>query len=129
MDLLLVEDDDLVRDMLAELLACTTCRVACLSNAEDVLAWPIGSPVPDVVVTDINLGPGVNGLSLGEAVKQRWATTGIVYISGLAAQMNGRKLGPRERFVPKPFHIKDLMQAIRAVSDCPNEPVMSCSLA
>jgi CheY-like chemotaxis protein len=118
MDMLLVEDDDLVREALVELLSAEQHVICCLACAEDALALPETQDAPAVVVTDINLGSGMDGLALGAALRERWQTTGLVYISGLSSQMRDRTLHRNERFVPKPFRFQDLLQAIHEVTTC-----------
>lgn len=114
MDLLLIEDDDLIRHVLCEFLSESDCRIAAFTNAEAALDQLSSDPLPSVVVTDVNLGDGMTGLALGDVVRQR-CSAGIVYISGLTSNFIGRELGPRERFVPKPFRFSDLLQAIADV--------------
>ena len=62
MELILVDDDELVREVLAELLASERYDVTTYATAEDLLAQADRACAPDVIVTDINLGRGMDGL-------------------------------------------------------------------
>ncbi|HTR18235.1 MAG TPA: response regulator [Acetobacteraceae bacterium] len=113
-DVLLVEDDDLVRECLAEALHEAGLETAERASGEDALELltPDTKP-PAVVVTDINLGPGMNGLAFAEAARRCWPSVAVIYISGRYQGLN--ELGGRDRFVPKPFPMGALLRAIRDV--------------
>lgn len=118
MRILLVEDDDFVREVLAELLCSESHDVDAHATAECVLAQADTCMEPDVVVTDVNLGSGMNGFALGSILREHWLGKGIVYISAVASQLNDRRLGTNERFIAKPFHLATLLDAARDVSAC-----------
>ena len=61
MRVLLIDDDTLVREMLAETLAAEDIEVDGLANAEDALVLLGANQVPDVLVTDVDLGGGLTG--------------------------------------------------------------------
>ena len=58
MRVLLIDDDALVRQTLADSLAEESIEVDGLANAEDALVLLSAGQVPDVLVTDIDLGAG-----------------------------------------------------------------------
>jgi CheY-like chemotaxis protein len=55
---LLIDDDALVRETLVDTLAAEGIEVDGLANAEDALVLLGAGQVPDVLVADIDLGPG-----------------------------------------------------------------------
>ncbi len=109
---LLVEDDASVRDCLRELLNELGGRVSDVASAAEALAWIGAEGVPDVLVADLQLGPGPNGLALVAAARQRWPGMRAVLISG--TDLAEPVLDPGDRFLRKPFDIDALA---RVVSD------------
>jgi len=71
MAVLVVEDEDLVREIVTEGLAEDGHTVIEAPSAEDALAMKHTDGPPDVVVTDVNLGQGMTGLALVEEVHRR----------------------------------------------------------
>jgi len=112
-DVLLVEDDELIRDILGEALNEAGLDTVRSSNAEQALEL-MGGDAPRVMVTDINLGAGMDGLALGRAARLRFPHLPIVYISGRYAEVNGLQIG--EKFLPKPFPASALLRAIAEFS-------------
>ena len=82
-----------------------------LANAEDALVLLGAGQEPDVLVTDIDLGPGLGGLDIAAIARERHPATEVVLISGTAP--DPCLLGCRERFLRKPFAASALADAIR----------------
>ena len=131
MDVLLVEDEPLVRELLSEALHDAGLDVAEAPDAETALlsaapeADASGSPV--VVVTDVDLGPGLDGVALAAEARRRWPHVGVVYITGRPSNLNGHALGARDRFLPKPFVPDTLVRTVRALMasrSAPRHPAM-----
>lgn len=78
--ILLVEDDDLVRDMLMQILERASHQVACTSNGEEAAEY-LQSNEPDIMVTDIIM-PKKSGITLISEVKNRHPAMEIIAISG-----------------------------------------------
>lgn len=110
MDILLVEDDELILDSLTEVLRDAGFITARSATAEGALSMVNGHG-PAVLVTDINLGPGMDGLTLGRTLLAQRPDLAVVYISGRFAELGD--LGRGERFMPKPFGAAALLDAIR----------------
>ncbi len=110
--LLLVEDDELVRACLVDMLDDAGFRVVSVSNAADALALGDGTEEPDVLVTDVYLGPGMNGMRLLALARDRWPGIGAVLISG-DGLLAHKFTDPAARFLPKPFCGAELVRAIR----------------
>ena len=119
MRVLLIEDDDLVRMMLSETLGSDGIEVDGLANGEDALILLGAGQVPDVLVTDIDLGPGINGFDLADIARSRHPDVEVILISGLAPRTEERSLRRHERFLRKPFAPADLAAAIRQVATPP----------
>ncbi len=115
MDVLLVDDETLVRETLAEDLADAGLDVADAPDAEAALGAATGAPggPPRVLVTDVNLGGGMDGLALAAEVRRRWPEVGVVVMTGKPVNLNGRRPDPREVCLLKPFGPPRLAAAVR----------------
>ena len=117
MDVLVVEDEPLVRAAVARDLREAGYRVAEAATAEAALALAeeaaAASLPPAVVVTGLHLGPGLDGLALGAEVLRRWPDVGMVYITCHPDVLDGRLLGPREHYIVKPVACETLLHAVR----------------
>ena len=117
MRLLLIDDEALVRQSLVDTLAEEGIEVDGLACAEDALVLLGAGQVPDVLVADIDLGPGLSGLELAAIARERHPAAEIVLISGTAPDPGPRHaLGRRERFLRKPFAPAALAEAIRGAA-------------
>jgi DNA-binding response OmpR family regulator len=116
MDVLLVEDEHLVREMLAEDLSDTGLEVTKAPSAEAALsaAGQADRP-PAVLVTDINLGGGMDGIALAEEARRRWPGVGVVVMTGKPANLGGRRPDPREVCLLKPFGPPRLVAAVHGL--------------
>ena len=104
MDVLLVDDERLVRGMLAEDLLDTGLDVTEAPNAEAALnAVGQADRPPRVLVTDINLGEGMDGIALAEEARRRWPGLGVVVMPGKPSNLGERRPDPREVCLLKPF--------------------------
>jgi CheY-like chemotaxis protein len=79
---LLVEDDEDNRELMAEVLESSGCDVVSVSNGQDALARLGGGGI-DVVVTDVGM-PGMGGLDLAKAVRASVPHVAIVVVTGWA---------------------------------------------
>ena len=122
MDVLVVEDEPLVREAVAAVLRGAGFGVAEAASAEEALALAGsgghggGGGAPAVVVADLRLGAGMDGLALGAEARRRWPGVGVVYATGHPDSFDGRLLGPRERYVLKPFAPAALLGAVRRLT-------------
>ena len=78
--ILLVEDDDLVRDMLMQVLQRASHEVICTANGDEATAY-LKKEAPDVMITDIIM-PKKSGITLISEVKNRHPNLDIIAISG-----------------------------------------------
>lgn len=107
--ILVVEDDATVREGLRELLA-DGGRVRDAADAAEALECMAAEGVPDVLVADMQLGSGMNGLELIAVARLRWSGVRAVLISG--TNMAEPVLGPGDRFLRKPFTVEALTRAV-----------------
>lgn len=120
---LLVEDDELVRMCLAEALADAGISVTEASDAEQALGLASAAAPPAVLVSDVNLGPGMDGIALAAEAHRRWPALRVVLISGIPGNQARCHLRTSVRFLPKPFTDADLLRAISELTDdAPSAP-------
>lgn len=116
MDVLLVEDEAAIRETVAEALREAGYRVSAAASAEEALEMvAAGGTAPRVLVADLRLGNGMDGLTLGAEARRRWGPLGVIYATGNPEAFEGRLLGPTERYVIKPYTPAGLVQAMRRV--------------
>lgn len=111
---LLVDDDDVVRDMLAHYLRGEGLVVASLARAEDVQA-ELTRSLPDVIVLDLVM-PGEDGLSVMRAIRRRSDVPIIIMTSRdqLIDRVVGLEAGADD-YLCKPVHPRELLARIRTV--------------
>ncbi len=115
-DILVVDDDDVIRDTLCELLSHEhTCQTA--ETAEQALAR-LEAQRFDVVLTDISM-PGLSGMELLDRVLQLFPGTPVIIISGLSNEEQAQNLMARGAFdyLLKPFRLEVVEESVkRAIS-------------
>ena len=114
--LLVVDDDDTIRDMLYDLFSDEhLCHAA--RTAEQALGW-LDTEEYDVVITDISM-PGLSGVELFAHIQQRQPETPVIIISGISYQQQPEellKMGAFDYFV-KPVRLEQLENGVvRALS-------------
>lgn len=114
--LLLVEDDMLVRLTVALMLEDDGFRVVEAGTAEDALTMVQGGLDAPVMVTDVDLGAGRNGMELADQMRKLRPDIGVVFITGRPQSLASRPLGPRELVLPKPFEGAELSRLVTQLS-------------
>jgi len=102
---LLVDDDDAFRATLADMLLRDGLQVVAVASGEEALALlDAGTPF-DVLLSDICLGPGIDGLGLARELEQRWPELPFGLMSGLAPELlpSPERWDARFAFMHKPF--------------------------
>jgi CheY-like chemotaxis protein len=114
MDVLLVDDEPLVRAVAADTLREAGYVVVEAASAEEALAKVESATngEPSVIVTDLHLGPGMDGLALGAEALRRWPEVRVIYATGYPNEFDGHLLGLREHYLVKPFSPAVLLQTV-----------------
>jgi DNA-binding NtrC family response regulator len=99
---LVVEDDWLVMDSLAEALADEQFRVLSAPDANTARRLMESDDV-DVLFTDIDLGPGPDGLVLARQARMLKPDLAVVYASGARQWVSQELAVPGAAFIPKPY--------------------------
>lgn len=111
-DILVVDDDDVIRETLHELLSANySCQTA--DTAEEALKKLEGQRF-DVVLTDISM-PGLNGMELLKRVVEKYPGTPVIIISGHSDQDHAQGLIRRGAFdyLLKPFRLEVVESSVR----------------
>lgn len=119
-DVLVLEDDDMVRDILVEALETEGYEVAACATPQEALGR-IGSVPPcRMLVTDIDLGvQGADGFEVARQVRSSRPGLPVLYLSGRPYHINGRSLGACEAFLAKPLRLSDLLGKLHALGVAP----------
>lgn len=115
-DILVVDDDDVIRETLCELLSTDySCQTA--DTAEEALAR-LQTRRFDVVLTDISM-PGLSGMELLTRVVELYPGTPVIIISGLSDQDQAESLIGRGAFdyLLKPFRLEVVEASVRRAVD------------
>jgi DNA-binding response OmpR family regulator len=112
MKILLVDDDDLVRSAIVEVLRDAGYEVVETADPHEALGLPSAIGSPGLVITDIDLQSTLNGFDVAAVAHRLWSTVRVILISGLSAEHTGQILDPRDRYLQKPFSQSGLLGAI-----------------
>jgi DNA-binding NtrC family response regulator len=113
---LLVEDEFLICDMMAEILTLHGFEVHATANADDALEHlTCGAPC-DILLTDLNLGPGIDGVALSKMVRKLRPDLPVVYVSGSYNRLDEFQAVPGARFVAKPCNPERLCAMLSQIS-------------
>jgi two-component system, OmpR family, response regulator len=117
--LLLVEDDELVRDTVALMLEEEGFEVIEAASAAEALRLVRDGLETPVIVTDVDLGAGPSGADLADALHRLRPDVRIIFITGRLASLGDRMLDEREAILPKPFESTALSRLVRRMSRGP----------
>jgi CheY-like chemotaxis protein len=119
-DVLLVENDTVVRGCIAEMLDDAGLRVAEAETASEALAFVRVSGPPALLVTDLRLGAGMDGLALIAALRDRSPALRTILISG--GELADGALDLCDAFLRKPFRAADLLRAVHVLAAMADAP-------
>ena len=117
--ILLVEDEDSVRDLAQRMLQSRGYKVLAARHGGDALQMAFAAEQQiDLVVTDVVM-PGMNGRQLVEALRARTPGVRVLYMSGYTDDDFVRRglLASNVSFLQKPFTGKSLGRRVRSVLD------------
>jgi len=114
---LVVDDNETFRATVADMLVKAGAVPLAAATAEEALVLLQAGPLPALVLSDICLGAGLDGLRFKRAVEERWPGLPVALMSGLSPEM----LQDREAwdggapFLQKPFELQSLQQWLAAL--------------
>ncbi len=103
MNILLVDDDEWIRDSLCIYFESEDCRISVHETAEKALA-ELDSRKFDIIITDYKL-PGMDGISFLERIKKSHPNALKILITAYASEVDvhrAKQAGAKE-LIPKPF--------------------------
>jgi DNA-binding NtrC family response regulator len=106
---LVVDDEELIRNLLRRQLAGWGYNVRTASNATEALELMFAEPAA-IALIDI-LMPGRDGLWLAERIRDKWSKTAVIIVSGvgdIGMVENSKELGVID-YIQKPF-VKELLR-------------------
>lgn len=115
MKILVIEDEDTLREVIARSLEKERYVVECAADYKEAL-WKINDYSYDCIVLDIML-PGGSGLSLLEELKQMKKKDSVIIISAkdsIDDKVKGLDLGADD-YLTKPFHLAELNARIKSI--------------
>jgi len=108
---LLVEDEPLVRMLLAEELRAAGLTVVEAGSASEALSFLAVTDQVDLVVTDIQMPGGMDGLEMADHIRQNHPAVPIVVTSGNPPPVNLSRVGP---FLMKPYALRQAVEVVLA---------------
>ena len=107
---LVVDDQQVVRDLVAAMLDEVGHQVRTAADADSALALA-REAMPDLLVTDLAM-PGGGGAALAETLRALKPGLRVIYISGFSEGQLSDTLPPDSRFLAKPFRREALLNAV-----------------
>jgi len=109
-----VDDDDAVRELIAEYLSRNELRVTCVATGKE-LAAVLGREVVDAVILDVRLG-AEDGMQIARKLREESAIPILMLTSQIeeADRVMGLELGADD-YLTKPFSPRELLARIRAL--------------
>ena len=111
MRVLVVEDDHLVRRLMADDLTEAGYCVTEANNADDAISTLDSGGAVQLIVTDVRMPGSLDGFALARCVKAKWPAMKILVVSGFANE-DGNAIRSYDAFLGKPFTGTTLRKAI-----------------
>lgn len=118
--ILLVEDEDTIRDMAKLFLEAHGYHVLEAGNGPEALEiWKKDKSRIDLLLTDLVMPHGVSGQALAQQLTGEQPNLKVIYSSGYSCDLFGEKsfLNPDTNFLQKPYRMNSLAEMIRHCLD------------
>jgi two-component system, cell cycle sensor histidine kinase and response regulator CckA len=113
--ILVVEDEDMVRNVAERALARHGYTVLTAAHGEEALEVLAANGEIDLLVSDVVM-PTMDGPTLVRHARERFPDLPILFMSGYAEEQLRKSIDlDRVHFLPKPFSVKQLAEAVRDV--------------
>jgi PAS domain S-box-containing protein len=112
--ILLVEDDAVVRDLARRILKQGGYAVLAASSAREAIAIAEGQAAPNLVITDVVMPGGMNGVQLGERLARSCPGVPVLYMSGYTEDTSllSAAVDKKLPFLAKPFQPSELLRKV-----------------
>lgn len=132
-NILVVDDEEVVRLSYARSLASAHCKVEMVSNGQEALNV-MGQRPFDVVLLDLRM-PGMNGMTVLSTIKRQWPESEVIIITGYPALETAKEavsLGAYD-YLAKPAGPDDVINATHGAMNhkrwtLRREPTSSCAV-
>ena len=114
---LLVEDEVIIRSLVAEHLRECAFTVIEAANAEEAITVLSSQAHIDLVFSDITMPGEMDGLALVRWIRQRSPRMPVILTSGAGVVLNSPAPFTNEEFVRKPYDLDELEIRLRAILD------------
>ena len=104
---LLVEDEPMLSELLTEALTDKGFCVHAAPDADGALAHLLSGAQVDIMLTDIDLGEGMDGAQLASIARELRPKLPIIYASGRRTMGDFRTV-PGSTFLPKPYTLNQI---------------------
>jgi CheY-like chemotaxis protein len=111
---LFVDDEALIGMVMCDALEGAGYDVACATSAHEAEALIKQQPFT-ALITDIDLGGGLDGYQLARVAREGHAELAVIYISGRDGQRFKAECVEGSRFIAKPFVAGDLIRTLPEV--------------
>ncbi len=110
--ILLVEDEEAVRQLAVEVLSRFGYRVVAAGSGEEAMRLLDAQRFkPDLLLSDVVM-PGMSGNQLAEQLREKWTSLPIILMSGYTADVTLQGSGDKVTFLQKPFTAAALGQTV-----------------
>ncbi len=115
--ILVIEDEPLIRETLADMLAMAGHQVTLASDGEGGLAQ-FKQGRFDIIFTDLGM-PGTSGWEVARAIKQQQPSVPVVMVTGWGVGIDREELERNkvDQVLPKPFDIDQVLNLVRDLVD------------
>ena len=110
--ILIVEDEFLIRMTLSEALADEGYEVHEAGSADEGLAKLHEQPGIGLLMTDVQLPGGMDGLELARIAREQQPALPIIYVSGRPDVLGGAAKTSQDVLLPKPYLPSDVIRAV-----------------
>ncbi len=110
--ILLVDDEVLIADMVCDALTDRGFEVVIANDAVEAIELIATTPTIDVLVTDINMGPGTDGWHVAQCARMACPSLPVVYTTGGAAHEFAHYGVDGSVLVTKPFPMTAIIDAV-----------------
>jgi CheY-like chemotaxis protein len=117
--ILIVEDEPLVREVSVSELQEPGYDVLEAPTALEALAILNSGLAIALVFIDVNMPGNLDGLQLAAQVRERWPQVRLIVTSG-GCQVGPEQVRPPGRFIPKPYLLAAVIDAVRELPGEPN---------
>ena len=119
---LLVEDEPLIREVMAEMLASAGYDVTATCTGDEA-AILLAEDGFDILLTDVTMPGQIDGIGLAEHARELNPNLPVVFVSGRPdTQRRAKGISPPTAFFPKPYDLDDLVGTVGRLSHPKSEP-------